>query len=205
MHNELYIQISGHNSLTTQNSDLAPLSLRGNLPQSTRKMLWDCWLLPLSLLRWFSYFVFLPCKELWFSCRKTSGVLCGKCVHGEGFVHAMLSTAAGASADAELLQPLSTGLEKLNLTLWWRDNLCHLNNLILHCFHCRDWNKRFHGAEHQCACLSETRNKPLFSLLGKSHSAAVGPLDPLEYFLTSSESTLKMHLFFFFSFLQNSW
>lgn len=46
----------------------------------------------------------------------------------------MLSIAVEASDDSKLLQPLSTGLEKVNLTLRWRENLCCLNNLILHCF-----------------------------------------------------------------------
>lgn len=196
MYSEFYIQISEHNSLTTQNPNLAPLNSGGNLPPSPRRVLWDCWLPSLSLLCHFSQFAFLPCKELW----KTSDYL-GKWVDRGGFVHAMLSTAAGTGAGTELLQPLSTGLEKLNFTLRWRDNLCHLNNLILHCFYRRDREKRFHGAEQHCACLSEIRNKPLFSLLGKSHSAAVAA-DPLECCLRSSEITFKVHLFFF---MQTSW
>lgn len=39
---------------------------------------------------------------------------------------------------------------------------------------------------------------PLFSLLGKSHSAAV-PADPLECFLRSSEITFKVHIIFLFA------
>ena len=193
MYNEFYIQISGHNSLTAQNPDLAAKKLWGNLPQNTSKVLRGCWLLSLSLLGCFSQLAFLPCKELWFSCRKTSGYL-GKCVCRGGFVHAMLSTTAGAGADTKLLHTVSTKLEKVNLTLQWRDNLCHFNNLVLHCFHCRDWDMRFHGAEQHCACLGESGNKPLFSLLGKPHYAAVA-VDPLEYCLRSSEITFKVHLF----------
>lgn len=156
---EFYIQISGHNCLASQNPDLAPFNSRGNLPEYKESI--SGLLIAFSLIALlFLSLASLPCKEFWFSCRKTSGYL-GKSVHLGGFFHAMSSTAAGAAADTELLQPLITGLEKLNLTLQWRDNLCHFNNLILHCLHCKDWDKSFHGAEQLCS-LSEIRNTPSF-------------------------------------------
>lgn len=181
MYHEFYIQIPRHSSLASQNLGLAPRNSECNLPQSPRM---DYGIADCFPSLYFVVSLSLPCEELWFSCRKTSGYL-GKCVGGGGFVPlAMPSTAAGASADTELLQPLSTGHEKLNLTPWWRDNLCHFNSLILHRSHCRDWDERFHGAEQHYACLSEMGNKTLFSLLGKSHYVAVAD-DPLGYRLRS--------------------
>lgn len=156
LHSDIWAQFSCY-----PESRLGPIKLKRQFTRTHGKhfRITDCFL---SLC----FVVSLPCLLALqrFSCRKTSGYL-GKCVHLGGFVHAMSSTAAGAGADTELLQPLITGLEKLNLTLQWRDNLCHLNNLILHCFHCRDWDKSFHGAEQLCACLSEIRNAPSFPRL----------------------------------------
>lgn len=117
LHSDIWAQFSCY-----PESRLGPIKLKRQFTRIHGKhfRITDCFL---SLC----FVVSLPCLLALqrFSCRKTSGYL-GKCVHLGGFVHAMSSTAAGAGADSELLQPLITGLEKLNLTLQWRDNLCHL-------------------------------------------------------------------------------
>lgn len=132
---EFYIQISGHNSLATQNPDLAPLNSRGNLPEYKESI--SGLLIAFPLLCCFSPLPSCPAKS--FDSAAEGQVVTLESVYiWELFVHAMSSSAAIAAADTELLQPLITGLEKLNLTLQWRDNLCHFNNLILHCLHCKD-------------------------------------------------------------------
>lgn len=62
VYTEFYIQISGHNSLATQNPDLAPLNSRGNLPEYMESI--SGLLIAFSLFALlFLSLAFLPCKD----------------------------------------------------------------------------------------------------------------------------------------------
>lgn len=103
---EFYIQVSGHNSLATQNPDVAPLNSRGNLPEYKESisglLIW--------LLCYFPPLPSFPTKS--FDPAAERQVVTLESVYiWEVFVHAMSSTAAGAAATPSYCNLWSLGLK----------------------------------------------------------------------------------------------
>lgn len=117
---DFYIQIPGNNFHATQKPDLAPLNSRGNLPEYKESI--SGLLIAFSLLALlFLSLAFLPCKELWSSCRKTSGYL-GKCVLGR-----VLSIQCQVLLQELLLTPSYCNLWSLGL----QNSTSHSNGEII--------------------------------------------------------------------------